>query len=804
VTQSLPPLVDLDDESRVALEFDELLSWVASFARTAPGARRVADRVPVADAGLLRRELQAVEEIRRHHQSAGLPVPSGIPDPATALGTLSVAGLSLDAKTLRDLASVGMSTSMLRARLRALDARDYPWLRQTGEELPELAPTCGAIVDGIEPEGRIRDAASAELRSVRLEAGRAGGRLRRTLERLVRDPRVGTVIRDDFITQRSGRYVVPVRSDAPRPLRGIVHASSSSGATQFVEPLETIELNNDLVRLAEREREEELRLLAEWTESLRARRGELNDALRALAEVDDAQARALYAEECGAVAPALGEGGGVLLREARHPLVDRRLREEGSGCVPLGLELDPAEQVLVVSGPNAGGKTVLLKTLGLFALMAQSGIPLPAREVRLPCYVQVRVDIGDHQSIQADLSTYSAHVRAIAGFLDSVSPPALFLIDEIGTGTEPGEGAALARAVLESLVGSGVTTVATTHLGELKTWAVGSGLAACAAMEFDAERMRPTFRVLMGATGTSAGLEIARRMGLPEEIVERATEHLGPDSRTREGYLQRLQDLVASGEAERSALLEERREFEAYRREAAERQEREGERWRDRASEKLERTLREIRERGRKELARIRDERERKNTERRWSRTTSALDGEAGRFKAEILARPVDAGGPLPDEIPVGLRVCLLSLGREGEVVEAGGDRVKVRLGEVVIDARRADLRLPSDPGVGKASAAPGGGQRSVLSVNARRAGFLSRELKLIGKTADEAIEELDKFLDAALLAGHDEIRIVHGHGTGRLRRVVRLFLDDHPVVARHRPGRPEEGGDGATIATLA
>jgi DNA mismatch repair protein MutS2 len=803
VTQPLPPLVDLDDDSRVALEFDELVAWVASFARTAPGARRVAARVPFADAEVVRAELQAVEEVRRHHLSGGLPLPYGIPDPAAALETLEVAGLSLDARTLRDLASVGMSTSVLRSRLRALDSRDYPWLRQTGEGLPELAPTCRAIVDGVEPEGRIRDAASAELRSVRLEAGRAGGRLRRTLERLVRDPNVGTVIRDDFITQRNGRYVVPVRSDAPRPLRGIVHAASSSGATQFVEPLETIELNNDLVRLAEREREEELRLLAAWTDNLRARLGDLGLALHALAEVDDAQARALFAEECRAVTPAVGVDGGVVLREARHPLVDRRLREGGAGCVPLGLELDPAEQVLVVSGPNAGGKTVLLKTLGLYALMAQSGIPVPAREVRLPCYEQVRVDIGDHQSIQADLSTYSAHVRAIAGFLEGVSPPALFLIDEIGSGTEPGEGAALARAVLEWLVGSRVTAVATTHLGELKTWAIGSGKAACAAMEFDAERMRPTFRVVMGATGTSAGLEIARRMGLSEKIIERATEHLGPDSRTREGYLQRLRELVASAEAERSALLEERREFEAVRRQALQRQEREHERWRKSSSEKLERTLRDIRERGRKELARIRDGRERKKTERRWSRATNALDGEARRFKSEISAQAVDAGGPLPDEIPVGLRVCLLSLGREGVVVETGGDRVKVRVGEVVIDARRADLRLPSASGSGKVSATAEAGQRSVLSVSSGRASDLRHELKLMGKSADEAIEELDKYLDAALLAGQDEIRIVHGHGTGRLRRAVRLFLDDHPLVARHRPGRPEEGGDGATIAIL-
>lgn len=794
------PLVDLDGDSRSALEFDDLLAWVASLARTAPGARRVLARAPRFDPEHTRSDLAACAEVRRHLEASGTLLAGRIPDPHAALEALGVGGLVLEPPALRDLASTVSAVSDLGRELRRLAPAEYPWLAGTGRGIPDLAAECKVIVRGIEPEGRIKDDASRELGRIRLALARGGERLRRTLERLVRAPGLQTSLSDDFITQRNGRFVVPLRAGAARPLSGIVHASSSSGATQFVEPLETVELNNDLVRLAEEEREEERRLLREWCDRLRGRLPELSLIERALAEIDDAQARALFAEECGAITPLLAAGGTLLVREARHPLLDRRLRAQGAGAVPVDLELDPPDQVLVVSGPNAGGKTVVSKTLGLFVLMAQSGIPLPAREVRLPLYRQVRVDIGDHQSIQADLSTFSAHVRAIARFLEEAQAPALFLFDEIGTGTEPGEGAALARAVLESLAGRGITAVATTHFGELKAWAAGGGSAACAAMEFDRVKLQPTFRIVMGATGASAGLEIARRGGLPETILARAAEHLGPEARRREEYLKRLAELIAAREAELAALALERRALGAAKDALLSRHAREREDWLKRSAAHLERITDEIRERGRRELGSLTDAKERRRLERRWDRTAGELRGEVARFKSESAGEaPQAADEPAPAELVPGLRVRLLSLAREGEVLEARGERVRVRVGEMVIDSERSDLR-PAAAQAGGASetlrprSAPQGRDRP-------RAG---RELELLGRTAAEAEDDLDKFLDAALLAGHDEVRIIHGHGTGRLRAAVRRQLAAHPLVAAHRAARPEEGGDGATIVTLA
>lgn len=785
--------LDLDPESLRALEFDAVLAWVASFARSGPGRRSVLGRAPLAELDAARRDLAAAGELGRHLGAEGRLVPDGIPDPEPGLAALEVAGLVLEPKVLLALARTASAIGALRAGLGRLPESDYPWLRAQGRSLAPAPAECARIEAGIGPDGRIRDQASAELERLRRAAGRAAAHLADVLERLVRDPERGAVVQDEFFTRRNGRFVVPVRSDAPRPLRGIVHASSSSGATRFVEPLETVELNNELVQLEEQEQEEERRLLAQWSDALRGQRAELAGASRCLGEIDDAQARALFAEACGAASPELASGGPIVLDGARHPLLERRLRERHESCVPLDLTLDPGDRVLVLSGPNAGGKSVALKTLGLFALMAQSGIPVPARQARLPLYRQVRVDIGDRQSIQADLSTFSAHVRAVAAFLRDAAPPALFLFDEIGSGTEPGEGAALARAVLESLVGRGITAVATTHLGDVKAWAIGSGQAVSAAMEFDDERMLPTFRVRMGSAGTSAGLAIALRAGLEPALVERARGHLAPEARRREDYLARLQRLLAETDSEKQALTAERERSATLRREQAEREERE----RRRAAERVERAIAELRERGRRELAAVGEQARRRRVEKKWSQAVAALRSDAVRA-AHVTEHAVEAdAGEAPLRVAPGEAVHLRSVGRDGEITEVRGERVRVRVGEVVIDAARSDLCSPRAP-----RAAPPARRGAVTEAD--RSGGAGPELLLLGKTAEEAVAELDKFLDSALRAGYEEVRVVHGHGSGRLRRAVRGFLDDHPLVAGHRPGRPEEGGDGATIVTLA
>jgi DNA mismatch repair protein MutS2 len=800
-----PALLDLDRDSRLALEFDELLAWVASFARTAAGARRVLAAAPLAGLGDVQEELASTAEIARVVAADGAWLAVRLPDADAALARLAVAGLTLEARAVRELALVAAAASELGLRLQGLGAEAHPRLRELGRRLPDLRTESAAVLRAVDPEGRILDAASPELARLRAAAARVGERLRTLLERRLRDPEDAAAIRDDFVTERNGRFVIPLRVDAPRPIRGIVHATSSSGLTRFVEPLEAIEINNERVQLAEQERHEEQRVLAVWSEAFRRRLEEARAVIEGLARFDELQARALFARALDAAPPRVFAAGALRLAGARHPLLQRRLQEQGGACVPLDLELAPPHQVLVISGPNTGGKTVALKTLGLSVLMAQAGLPIPALQADLPLYRQVRVDIGDRQSIAADLSTFSAHVRAMAGFVRTVAPPALFLFDEIGTGTEPTEGAALARAVLESLVGQAVTAVATTHHGALKAWAVTTAGAACAAMEFDELTLRPTYRLRLGSAGVSAGIDIAERLGLDPRIVGRARALLDPDARLSESYLRQLRASLAEVERARVELARREGELAAEQRRVAERAEREAVERGARARAELERVIEEARRLARREIEALGEEAARARGARRWSRAETRLRGELERRR-----RTIEPAGPVvdrprpaePHELTAGVRVLVRSLGREGEIRELRGRRAEVLLGGVVFAVDVGDLSVSAS------------GDRAVVRQQARHEPAFHvetardrqppRELLLLGRTVDEALAEVDRYLDAARLAGFEQVRVVHGHGSGRLRAAVRRFLDGHAHVAAHRPGGPGEGGDGATVVTLA
>jgi DNA mismatch repair protein MutS2 len=796
-------VVDLDTNSRLALEFDELLDWVASFARTPLGAERVRALQPVAEEGTISAESRAVSETGRTLEAHGMLLPGSLPDPSGACDALGVSGMRLDPESLRDLATLGVAAGDLRVRLLDLDRSSFPTLRQFGERLPDLDRTCRTVLEGIGPDGRVQDSASAELRTIRRTMVRLGDRVQRLLVGILRDPGSEAIIQDDFITERNGRYVIPVRTDAPRPVEGIVHASSSSGATRFVEPMESVELNNELVRLAEEERAEEERVLAVWSEAYRRRLPEVSAMIQVVTRLDDLQARALFAQATHACPADVRTGAPIKLGGVRHPLLDRRLAESGERCVPLNLMLDPSTQILVISGPNTGGKTVALKTLGLAVLMSQSGIPVPADELQLPVYRQVRADIGDRQSIEADLSTYSAHIGAVVEYLKNPLPPSLYLFDEIGTGTEPTEGAALARAILETLERPEITAVATTHLGPLKAWAAGRDGVACAAMEFDLSSLRPTYRILMGVAGTSAGLDIAERLGLEPPIVGRARALLDPRAREGEDYLVRLRDLVAQAEDQREALHLESEALEARRVELEDAFRRKIDQSRRQATEGLDRAMRELRELGRRELDDLRDRRDRARLEKRWAKAESRISGLAAQQKS-VLGRPSDEGPwRAAGEARRGMHVRVASLGQEGEVVGVSGPRVEVRLGSMTITTESADLQVrEGDTPAPAAKFGRSGLGRSAATVEDGGA-TVSREIKLIGMRVDEALPALDRFLDGALLAGHEQVRVVHGHGTGRLKSAVREFLESHAQVATHRPGGPGEGGDGATVVTF-
>ncbi len=801
------PRLDIDPESRRVLEFDAVLDRVAAHAATSLGAAHVRALEPIADAATIEAEHATVEEAARHLSEAGRIVERGLPDPSAALEVLAVAGVRISPPAVRDLAMVILAASDLRERLLALEDAAYPFLRALGGRIPDLRAEARPVARGVMPDGRIADEASAELGRIRTAIARVGEKLRRMLEAVLRDPSAGAVIRDDFITQRNGRFVIPVRSDSPRAVAGIVHAASSSGATLFVEPLESVEWNNELVRLAEAESEEQDRIVSMWVDRFRERLPEVRRAVAGLGNADGLQARALFAQASGTSRPAVREGGALRLLQVRHPLLDWRLRERGERAVAASIELAASDRVLVLSGPNAGGKTVALKTLGLAVLMAQSGIPVCAGTAEIPLFVQLRADIGDHQSIDADLSTFSAHVIAVTRFLREARPPVLLLFDEIGTGTDPAEGVALARALLERVACPGFTTVATTHQGTLKTWAFSTTGAVSAALEFDTERLCPTYRILMGAAGVSAGIEVAERLGMDPEIIARARAHLGGGAAEAEASMQRLRELTSDLERRIAELKDRETALEAERERLDRRAESDAQKRSREVASALEAALKQIREEGRREIAGVRDSRERSRLEREQARAARRLEAEASRLGSEITAVASGSAGPESpslERVAPGMRVLVYSLGKEGEVVSIRGDRVEVRLGVTVFSVARSDLRAVWRLPAGGPVTAPRAPDRSPSRVQAaddlRSEG---REIVLIGKTVDEALAELDRYLDQSALADRTEVRIVHGHGTGRLRTAVRRFLAGHAHVASHRPGNDHEGGDGATVARL-
>jgi DNA mismatch repair protein MutS2 len=546
--------LDLDAASRDALELDAVLSYVASFAASAPGRRKLLAAAPIASVEELLGEHAAVAEAGRHMTRFGRILPGGLPDPEPALAALAVPAMVADPLQLRELASVLLQAAEVRKSVLGIEGEGFDRLKATGRGIPDVSSLARDVARHVGPDGRIEDGASPELRRVRVAIGTTAERLRRQLESFVHDPAAASYVRDEFVTQRNGRFVIPVRADSPRAVDGIVHAASSSGQTLFVEPIESVPLNNELVRLAEQETAERDRVMRGWTERFRGRRDEIACAVDGLCRIDTLQARALFAAHIEGCSPRLDPDAPLSLEAVRHPLLDRRLKEQGVRCVPVTISIDTDVRVLVISGPNAGGKTVVLKTVGLACVMAQCGLPVAAAAATLPVFRQVRADIGDHQSIDADLSTFSAHVRAVFGYLEAASPPALFLFDEIGTGTEPGEGAALAQAVLARLRERGVTAIATTHHAALKSWAFAATGVASAAMEFDSDTLRPTYRVLAGAAGTSAGIEVASKLGLDRELVARARELVGRGGMNAEESMARLRDLTAEAEARVEAL----------------------------------------------------------------------------------------------------------------------------------------------------------------------------------------------------------------------------------------------------------
>ena len=845
----------MNEQAFGVLEYDGLRALVRRGAQTPMGQARVDKLAPLADAEAVRRALGAVAEcveLRRRSGGAAWSF-SELADPSESIARLRIEGATLEPLSLLDVARLCDQVGAARALVQA-ERADLPVLWELVADLPrELYSLAARVTAKILPSGELDDRASPELARIRHDINRLRSSITRSLENLMR--RSDEAIQDQLVTVRNDRFVIPVRTDHRGRVGGVAHGFSSSGATVFIEPLETIESNNELQNLRETEEREITRILSTLTDDLRRELPAIERAAEAVAELDFINAKTALAVRFNCVQPLVGEDAALVLEEARHPLLEENLRAAGGAVVPVSFRLDPEHPVMVISGANAGGKTVVLKTAGLLALMALSGLHVPARAASFPFYASVLADIGDSQSLAANLSTFTAHVANISRMLAHCRAPALVLLDEVGTGTDPEEGSALGVAVVDHFRRAcGAHVVATTHYSGLKQYAANERGVLNASVEFDERTLQPTYRLLVGLAGSSSGIEIAGRFGFPREIVAAASVRVNESAREASEYLRRIkreseeaESLRRALEEERAAVAEKYSTLEA----AAERRERERQTTFER---EMRERLAEFERRSKELFSKIEDRAERLRVEREAAARAAELRREAQRAAATTNTgtRPVSktasaegAGGvrvvrqssagtsaprakesggeafqpaSVEREIVKGDTVRLRSLGKTGVVERIAGADAEIRIGHVRLRERLTNLELMERAPQGKAEGARGGSggggsqlERMAAASAARTADVrLSRskdepaaELNLIGRTTDEAVETADKFLDEAYLNGLARVRIIHGHGTGALRRAIAEFLRTHAHVESFAAAPPDQGGAGATLVEL-
>jgi len=789
------------------------------------GRERALGLEPQSDLDAVRSALMQTREGRQALAAAGTPPWESIPDARELLERSRVPGSVAEGGELVTLLPLLDAAERLRGYGRAI-AAEAPGLSKTLAGLPRVTPLRDLLRRSLDPEGAMLDDASPALRKLRQKGRELRRDLVKRLEQYFQGAAAEHIFQERYVTVRHGRYVLPIRAEAKSRFKGIVHDRSQSGATLFVEPEGVVEDNNDLVQAAREEEAEVLRVLAALTSAVCLALPELEALVDDVGRLDLVFARAEFAEAMEATEPAVGEERVADVMGARNPLLlAQAWQAPERPVVPMDLRVGGDRPLLVITGPNAGGKTVALKTLGLFCLMAQSGLHLPAREgARLPALSTIFAIIGDDQSVAENLSTFSAFVKQLRLVLEQVDSRSLVLLDELGAGTDPDDGAALAQAVLEELAGRGALCVASTHLEPLKGFASSFPQARNASVEFDGERLQPTFRLVYDRPGQSYALAIGARLGLPARLIERAGAHRSAQRRQLEALLQRL---------------EERDRIHAEHAEAIERREVESASLLSRAEAQLESARKQAAEmmaRAKTEsLLLLAEIRRAVNAE--WDRLKAqdkTRDSLAESRKRLILAARGADSAPEPADFgqrpaAAGDRVEVPHLGLKGDVLTVDGGTATVQAGAVTVKVPAQALRVvgraetgPTTPrpalspegrgkwsdknplphrGRGKGEGARGEGARGE---GARGEGAkVSPEVHLIGRTTDEARDILEKYLDDAFLAGLGTVRIIHGKGTGALRRAVEELLGAHPLVTSHRAGDLHEGGAGATVAVL-
>jgi DNA mismatch repair protein MutS2 len=789
------------------LEFDKLRELLRLRTTCALGKRAVDALEPGTDQKSLEAAFAQIREAREWLRAGNELGFGGLADPQQWLEHIEGPGVVLDAAELLDAASLLETAGWLRQQFREEPA-NFPLLAARAASLADFRDALAAIRRCVLPNREISDDASQALRRIRASIGQTRDSIQRTLKQILRsrNPDAG----EDYVTLRNDRFVIPVRAENRRSVAGIVHGTSGTGQTVFLEPFETVETNNQLVQLAEEEAAEIVRILRELTERLQMLREPLLAAAETIAELDSVFARARFARDFDAAMPEFTAKSELRLDSARHPVLEDKLRRENRAIVPMSLALGGDERLLVISGPNTGGKTVALKTTGIAVLSAQSGIPVAAQRAVLPLFDRVLVDIGDEQSIAADLSTFSAHMLNLKSMLQAATPQSLVLADEMGTGTAPEEGAALAVALLDEFRAKNCIVLATTHHDRLKTYASTTPGVVNAAVEFDDVNLRPTYRLMVGVPGGSSGIAIAQRLGLASSIIERARSLLAPESREAAdliAYLHRSRDeldrMQQQMTSERHALEEERAKL---RTQWVERQQK--------RIKELEDKFTEMQKRFDENVARVVEavkERElRGQLEKSARRKVQDVRGEA---REELNAAVVQTLSESRADLGTSARVEAVS----GERLQPGV-RIRVRGFNKPVIFRRLDgssaeieagplrMKIAADEIIGIEGVAPVAGSAPVtvggVSVRSRE-GAPTEEINLIGSTVEEATERVDKFLDDAALAHLSRVRIIHGHGTGALRKGLGEFLKTHPLVAKQSFEPEDRGGKAVTVVEL-
>jgi len=803
------PGVAADAGSLRALEFGAVVAMLAARAAFTPSRELAEATQPMSDArhvALLQEQTDEAARLLDEQAQASI---GGARDVRDAVERARRGG-RLSAHELLDVAETLHATTLFKARLASWRGRHLTELRELLDEAPALRERIERSVD---EAGEVLDSGSGELAAIRKRLRTAQDRVRERLNAMLRSPDLVGVIGEAIVTVRAGRYVIPVRAEAKGRLKGIVHDQSASGATVFVEPLTVVELNNTWTQATLDEAREVERILDELSRAVESHADSLQASLQALARADLWMARARLAAEQNAVRPAQADA--VELLGARHPLL-------GAGAVPIDLRLGErfGYRAMVITGPNTGGKTVSLKTVGLLALMHQAGLRVPAAAgARLPVFVRVMADIGDEQSIAQSLSTFSSHLVNVVRFVAAAAPGTLVLLDEVGAGTDPTEGSALAMAIVERLLAAGAMVAATTHYAELKTFATEHANVTNASVEFDVATLRPTYRLTIGLPGKSQAFAIADRLGLPADVLADAERRLSAEHRSMEETLAAIQRAeLARGEEleearrERAAAADDRNRARSgvsrARREAGsvlEDARRAADEMLARAERDVAELLREINRlqaSGRGPRARSAAATGLRDLERRAAEAREAADRVARKQAAAFGTET----GEVPDsgvsriEPRAGLFGRSRTLGTAGRIVERSG-----RTGRVTLETEGARVVVPGDDVevVPEPPSAPTAADQTAEELRRRAAARVSPSLDLRGERVEAALERLDGYLDEALLAGLDSVAIVHGAGTGALRRAIRDRLSEHPRVRATRSGRREEGGDGTTVAEL-